>query len=184
MIGARRKNRLFQCRCMYAFGSSTPIANTPIARTTRVNSRVIVLVVRRSPLPQLLGSKIFAPYGPVAGQDWKKDDRVATTHLSPPQTQMPSMLLQYITGNGVRITLMSPRSSAYLFSDEQREHAKLKAKVSPPCTLGLSRDSQRPQSLRALHRLYAVLKPRTVARCQLKPEAKRLRTHRMKPHGC
>ena len=68
ITGARRKNKLRQCRAMYAFGSSTPIANTPIARTTRVNSSVIVLIVSVSPLPQLRGSKMFRAYGP--GERW------------------------------------------------------------------------------------------------------------------
>ena len=64
MTGPRRKNRLFQCRCMYAFGSSTPMAKTPMASTTRVTSRVIVFVVALSLPPQPLGSKMLAPYGP------------------------------------------------------------------------------------------------------------------------
>lgn len=37
--------RLFQWRAMYAFGNSTPMAKTPMARTTRVNSSVTVFVV-------------------------------------------------------------------------------------------------------------------------------------------
>lgn len=45
MTGPRRKNRLCQCRRMYALGSSTPMAKTPMARTTRVSSRVMMLTV-------------------------------------------------------------------------------------------------------------------------------------------
>lgn len=64
MTGTSRKNRLFQCRAIYALGNSTPMAKTPMARTTRVNSRVIVLIVSVFPPPQSLGLKMFAPYGP------------------------------------------------------------------------------------------------------------------------
>ena len=50
---------------MYAFGNSTPIAKTPTARITRVNSRVIVFTVSSELPPQDLGSKIFPQYGPI-----------------------------------------------------------------------------------------------------------------------
>ena len=76
MIGASKKNRLFQWRFMYAFGSSTPMANTPMARTTRVNSSVMVLVVALSPFPQLLGSNILAPYGPVRHQPSRSETKL------------------------------------------------------------------------------------------------------------
>jgi len=44
ITGANKKRRLRQCLAMYALGSSTPMANTPMASTTRVNSKVMTLV--------------------------------------------------------------------------------------------------------------------------------------------
>lgn len=49
---------------MYALGSSTPMANTPMASTTRVTSSVMVLMTSRSLPPHPLGSNMLAPYGP------------------------------------------------------------------------------------------------------------------------
>ena len=65
MIGTNRKNKLFQCLAIYALGSSTPMANTPIARTTRVNSNVIALTVSSDPPPHDRGLKMLPPYGPM-----------------------------------------------------------------------------------------------------------------------
>ena len=70
MMGANKKNRLFQCLAMYALGNSTPMANTPMARTTRVNSNVIAFVtlsVSESgpPPPHPRGLKRLVPYGPM-----------------------------------------------------------------------------------------------------------------------
>ena len=64
ITGTRRKKRLFQWRYMYFLGSSTPMANTPIAMTTRKNSRVILLVLSIVLFPQERGLKMFAPCGP------------------------------------------------------------------------------------------------------------------------
>lgn len=64
MTGPSKKSKLFQCFFMYVLGSSTPMANTPMASTTRVTSSVIVLVTSRSPPPHPRGSKMLAPYGP------------------------------------------------------------------------------------------------------------------------
>lgn len=63
ITGTSKKNKLRQCFTMYAFGSLTPTAKTPIARTNRVNSRVMMLVTSSEP-PQARGLKMFAQYGP------------------------------------------------------------------------------------------------------------------------
>jgi hypothetical protein len=56
MVGTTMTRRLRACSLRYALGSSTPIAKRPVARTTRMTSRVIWC----SCLLQLRGSKTFA----------------------------------------------------------------------------------------------------------------------------
>ena len=58
------KNKLCQCFCMYLDGNSTPIANTPIARTTRVTSSVTSVTVFGFPFAHDWGSKRPRQYGP------------------------------------------------------------------------------------------------------------------------
>lgn len=61
MTGAKSMNRLFQCLAMYALGNSTPIAKTPMAKTTRDISRVILFKVSSLPPPHPRGSNMSAP---------------------------------------------------------------------------------------------------------------------------
>lgn len=68
---------LFQCLRMYALGSSTPMAKTPMARTTRVTSSVIVFTVFASPPPQPRGLNMLAPWGPAENGDRKAGDEKA-----------------------------------------------------------------------------------------------------------
>ena len=59
MTGTSNRNRLFQCRHMYAFGNSTPTANTCTIRTIRDNSSVIWSV-----FPHVNGLNKFSATGP------------------------------------------------------------------------------------------------------------------------
>jgi hypothetical protein len=59
MTGTSKRNKLFQCRYMYALGNSTPTANTCTMRTIRDNSSVIWSV-----LPHVNGLNKLSATGP------------------------------------------------------------------------------------------------------------------------
>jgi hypothetical protein len=61
IVGTTMITRLFQWRARYAWGSSTPIAKSPVASVMRMTSRVIAL----ESLLQERGLKMFAPWGPM-----------------------------------------------------------------------------------------------------------------------
>jgi hypothetical protein len=62
IVGTTITRRLFELRAMYERGSSTPMAKSPVARTTRVISSVNTLVFS----VQERGLKRLAQWGPIA----------------------------------------------------------------------------------------------------------------------
>ncbi len=61
IVGITIISKLLQCFAIYALGSSTPIANRPVASTMRMTSSVITFELP----PQERGLNIFAQYGMV-----------------------------------------------------------------------------------------------------------------------
>ena len=107
ITGTNKKKRLRQCLAIYAFGSSTPMAKTPIASTIRVNSRVIVSVTCSGfAVLHARGSKMPAQYGPFVDN---LDDEIKAKSIARDipmiipkrNAQMASPMYSYLKGKVV-----------------------------------------------------------------------------------
>lgn len=115
---------------MYAFGSSTPMANTPIANTTRVNSKVIVLVTKSEFEPQSLGLNMSAAYGPRVYSEIRVSARRMEVHTyDHAEDEGPTSFTNVkLHSTSISCNEMNAKRP-YPLSEQQGEHAELRKRL-------------------------------------------------------
>ena len=149
------------------------MAKTPIARTTRVTSRVMLLIVSRFPPPHPLGSKMLAPYGPERAC-WERIlcNRGRYSPITTPKRNAQIASPIYICGRAELQNKGSLRSTSrtHTFSRMKSEnmpnYATFEADVHEAQTEDLPVLQTRPTP----HRRYGGWTPQTIARLSVRQD--------------